>query len=644
MKKILMTIMIMSVLIVSIGVVSAISTMVGNDATFRSVTDTRADFVVVDTNNPADHTGYLDEFEYYATTDKPFYFIVVDDSFIVKWVSEVVTTTTLGVNDFTPAIEAPVESGWNVGLYYPQTGVVPFNYAGDDRAYFTNAGLGMPIVGQQLVFQNLVQNRVYSYVAYYDNDYDDDGVLNDDDNCPTVINPNQKDIDSDGVGDVCDNCVYVANPDQADLNENDIGDACEFVCEYTSYELLAGQDIPVGSLDVVNDEYGMMTVTYNAEDGWEMTETHLDVQCSEEDVPRTFDKKTGLEGNPIPGHFEFSAYHDPAMTSWTETIDLTKFDCSSVVIAAHAAVEKVVEEGYWQTITTVSEVVLPPSYASNIVGYEQGPAKVGEVRPARSIPENALEFEAGQSESNFFSLGEDGWITLAFDCRIMNGVGVDVKVIEDTWGLPYPLETAGVYASQYGIDWVLLGVADNTDLNIIHTISEFDLGSLEWAQYFKVVDTTDFSIHGASADGYDLNAIEALQTCSIVKEHKEWVSPVIQKESAWSDGARFVTKGNWATYSEYNVCEVIEYNECSWDNIDAVFWEVDGVIYQERDGDPEVDLTFVPYTPTKPIELCTNNGWFAWATHSYSGESPKECVVANLPDILTGYDYWVCIW
>src|SRR5262245_12219476 len=43
-------------------------------------------------------------------------------------------------------------------------------------------------------------------------DQDGDGVLDQNDNCPTIANANQADGDGDGVGDVCDNCTAVANP------------------------------------------------------------------------------------------------------------------------------------------------------------------------------------------------------------------------------------------------------------------------------------------------------------------------------------------------------------------------------------------------------------------------------------------------
>lgn len=76
--------------------------------------------------------------------------------------------------------------------------------------------------------------------SYIPKDSDDDGVVDKEDNCKELFNPNQLDTDQDGKGDACDddddndgtkddddNCPLTYNPEQLDLNENRIGDICE---------------------------------------------------------------------------------------------------------------------------------------------------------------------------------------------------------------------------------------------------------------------------------------------------------------------------------------------------------------------------------------------------------------------------------
>lgn len=58
-------------------------------------------------------------------------------------------------------------------------------------------------------------------------DQDDDGIIDDDDNCPVVHNPLQEDSDGDEVGDACDNCLSTSNSDQVDTDGDGVGNACD---------------------------------------------------------------------------------------------------------------------------------------------------------------------------------------------------------------------------------------------------------------------------------------------------------------------------------------------------------------------------------------------------------------------------------
>ena len=58
-------------------------------------------------------------------------------------------------------------------------------------------------------------------------DFDDDGIEDDSDNCPRIRNRDQSNSDGDSWGDACDNCRQLQNEYQSDIDGDNIGDACD---------------------------------------------------------------------------------------------------------------------------------------------------------------------------------------------------------------------------------------------------------------------------------------------------------------------------------------------------------------------------------------------------------------------------------
>ena len=73
----------------------------------------------------------------------------------------------------------------------------------------------------------LIANTDLGDTYQHGDDFDDDGVEDDYDNCPRVPNREQFDGDGDGRGDLCDNCREVSNADQFDLDGDRKGDVCD---------------------------------------------------------------------------------------------------------------------------------------------------------------------------------------------------------------------------------------------------------------------------------------------------------------------------------------------------------------------------------------------------------------------------------
>ena len=108
---------------------------------------------------------------------------------------------------------------------------------------------GTTVLSDSVVLNPMVDDRTITAHYSIGFDEDDDGVADHADNCPNVVNADQKNTDDDSVGDACDafpndpaetldsdsdsvgdnadNCPNVANADQTNTDDDKLGNLCD---------------------------------------------------------------------------------------------------------------------------------------------------------------------------------------------------------------------------------------------------------------------------------------------------------------------------------------------------------------------------------------------------------------------------------
>lgn len=204
-------------------------------------------------------------------------------------------------------------------------------------------------------------------------DSDGDGVLDGDDNCPTVHNPGQEDADDDTIGDVCDectdtdgdgygnpgypantcpddNCPDIYNPDQTlDTDGDGVGDICD-ICPYDPEDDCCnpteGNEAPA-----INSAVGVTVVPGSVP--LDYTATATDANCDGTELIFTFENVPAwatVDGNTISGE----PGCDDVNTSFTVIASDGDLDDTLVVAVT------VDQSNVGPTITPVGDTVIVP--------------------------------------------------------------------------------------------------------------------------------------------------------------------------------------------------------------------------------------------------------------------------------------------
>jgi hypothetical protein len=135
---------------------------------------------------------------------------------------------TLGYSASTQEETTGLPSDFDEVVFQISTGDI-FGDRGDqicfDTCWIPPAGPWMWYDGSDRFAPSWDGPRCFFVAVWSSDDWDGDGLQNDEDPCPNVYGW-WPDPDSDGLGDYCDNCPDVYNPDQSDVNGDGIGDVC----------------------------------------------------------------------------------------------------------------------------------------------------------------------------------------------------------------------------------------------------------------------------------------------------------------------------------------------------------------------------------------------------------------------------------
>lgn len=357
---------------------------------------------------------------------------------------------------------------------------------------------------------------------------------------------------------------------------------------YTT-DLLAGQNMDVGDVEVWNDADNLYVKYVVDKEGWCMTETHLHVAESEENIPQTEAKGRGNGGgNPTPGQFEYTNDTHQCITEYTYEIPLDNFDvdCSEdLTIAAHAAVIKV-EEGcmdIYSDNTTTFEGYTSDNSGNAVLAWVHPNWNPSldytfsyaewiweSYRTLEPVNGSVVDFYKGFNIPGMYLLDSDAEMSITADN------GYELYVNDNFIG-----------SAQLNEGW------RDSNLND----SYVDSHGWESVESYDISDNLtcgDNEIWIAAANEQQDGGTIGSNPGGVIYEAEVCYEAVINEETAWGNGSDF-DGANWATYFDYKV-------QCVCPSIASS----SGVIISEQ---PLSDVTKRATTNDKPQVFAEYAGW-----------------------------------
>ena len=306
--------------------------------------------------------------------------------------------------------------------------------------------------------------------------------------------------------------------------------------------------IVVGNVSVWNGAENLYVKYEITEPDWCLTKTHLHVADSLANIPQT------KKGNPKPGQFEYKMDHN-CVGDYTYAVDVSAWPLNTLLyIAAHAGVERSgsfmlvsganTESAGWFEMSSYDGTTVDPAYALTATNYSGG----GPWQAAADIssPDAAWYDENLVPGAN--------WVS-SIDGREGSALNDQWRLFREEFSVPdWATDISGTLSMT--ADNALAAYLESAEIGATtHVYAEATTPPRDISvQFFRILHGT-FSFEpdsGANTLNFVVRNYYGTGSNPTALLYKATVE-FSGSETAWGAGERFVEKGNWATFFEYEV-------------------------------------------------------------------------------------------